>query len=356
MSVYLVALVNASLELVPEELWSGKQVMSSARKRGKKPGEILLDVSVHGWDMSHLPDRESRGRPDIIHQCLLDAMDSPAYLSGLSDVLVELRGDSGLMHFKRGVRLPRNYDQFKGLMEQVLLNGRAPLKGEPLIWLERKPLKQFLDELGYPLRVMEVGGEPMSLSNFPEGNTAFLVGAFQSGAMPADLVRLGPVFSLYGSPLTANAVVSTISCMAYLKHLQSLSRGAVLILSSFASSRTGDAFKFLKNLSYGRRRRPRDPPKIFWVTRFCVENNHCVYWALLHVDLGAQPYATGVRGCLLHKRGTGLFSVLFRRDTVLVFEGSGRAQGRGIRVLAFESFSVFALYLGVLGAGRYVFG
>ncbi|WP_449461603.1 16S rRNA methyltransferase [Tardisphaera miroshnichenkoae] len=218
----LLVLSNASLELVPKELWGGKQVSASARKRGKNPGEMLLDVSLHGWDMERLPGRESRGRPDIVHQCLLDAMDSPAHLLGLLDVIVELRGEGGLMFFRPDVRLPRNYDQFKGLMEQVLVHGKAPLDGDPLIWIEHRDLGDYLRELGYEVYVMESKGSPLDLSSIPVEGVAYVVGAFQQGEMPQKTLALGRAYSLGEFTLTANAVVSLLSCSLYMRHLESL--------------------------------------------------------------------------------------------------------------------------------------
>ncbi len=219
----LLVLANASLELIPRELWGGKQVGASARKRGKKPSEMLLDVSLHGWDMERLAGREARGRPDIVHQCLLDAMDSPAHLLGLLDVIVELRGEGGLMFFRPDVRLPRNYDQFKGLMEQVLVHGKAPLDGDPLIWVEQRDLGDYLSELGYEVYVMESKGSPLDLSSIPAKGAAYVVGAFQEGDMPEKTLALGHVYSLGEYRLTANAVVSLISCSVYMRHLGLLS-------------------------------------------------------------------------------------------------------------------------------------
>ncbi|MDP7975556.1 MAG: hypothetical protein ACP5T5_00715 [Thermoprotei archaeon] len=220
----LLVLSNASLELIPRELWGGKQVSASARKRHKNPGEMLLDVSLHGWDMEKLVGKESRGRPDIVHQCLLDVIDSPAHLLGLLDVVVELRGEGGLMFFRPDVRLPRNYDQFKGLMEQVLVHGRAPLGGDPLIWIEHRDLGDYLKELGYEVYVMESEGSFLDVSSIPAEGAAYIVGAFQEGEMPKKTLALGHIYSLGQLKLTANAVVSLISCSLYMKHLGLFSR------------------------------------------------------------------------------------------------------------------------------------
>ncbi|MCC6050815.1 MAG: 16S rRNA methyltransferase, partial [Thermofilum sp.] len=53
-------LAEAGLELVPKELWSHPAVRASARRRGKKPGEILLDVALHHSAMVGLGERWKR--------------------------------------------------------------------------------------------------------------------------------------------------------------------------------------------------------------------------------------------------------------------------------------------------------
>ncbi|RLE91418.1 MAG: 16S rRNA methyltransferase, partial [Thermoprotei archaeon] len=47
--------IDAALELVPKSLWSHPSVRATAARRGKKPGEILLDKSLHYHAMKRLP-------------------------------------------------------------------------------------------------------------------------------------------------------------------------------------------------------------------------------------------------------------------------------------------------------------
>ncbi|MDP7975455.1 MAG: 16S rRNA methyltransferase [Thermoprotei archaeon] len=204
---YLLLLASSALELVPKELWNGKQVLASARKRGKPPREMLLDVSVHGWDMKVLPERWARGRPDIVHVALLTAMDSPLYLEGKLEIYVHTR-DGRLMEFKKGVRLPRNYEQFKGLMEQLLVKSRVPVEGEPLIWISDQSLEQLLR--GRRVYVLELPSPPLS-GELPDG-AAFVVGGFQGGPLSSSIKSLGEVRSVYSRQLTTNAVVSLLLC------------------------------------------------------------------------------------------------------------------------------------------------
>ena len=40
-------LADSELEMVPRELWSHPAVVQNAKKRGKKPSQVLLDASLH---------------------------------------------------------------------------------------------------------------------------------------------------------------------------------------------------------------------------------------------------------------------------------------------------------------------
>ncbi len=212
----VLVIAEASLELVPRELWRHPAVYRNARRRGKRPGETLLDVSLHYDAMRRLPDREKRGRPDIVHFTLLEALSSPLSRAGKLAVYVHTVNDR-VLYFKPGVRLPRNYNRFVGLMEQVLVEGRAPLTGEPLVWVEDKGFGELMDELGGSLVVgFSRRGEPASLrviaSRMLEGGIV-VVGGFPHGFFDERVYRrLDEIYSIYPEGLEAWVVVSRILC------------------------------------------------------------------------------------------------------------------------------------------------
>ena len=72
-------LTESSLELVPKELSSHPSVISHAQKLGKRPSEILLDNSWHFAAMKGISDEIKRGRPDLVHFCILEATTIPLY-------------------------------------------------------------------------------------------------------------------------------------------------------------------------------------------------------------------------------------------------------------------------------------
>jgi len=180
-------LAEAGLELVPRSLWGHPAVKASAKRRSKRPGEILLDVSLHRFAMSRLRDREKRGRPDIAHFCLLLALSSLINRAGLLDVRIHTYPGK-VIGVSPHVRLPRNYNRFTGLMEQLLVEGRVPPRSEePLLWIEEGDLAKLLESLK-PSKVYllsEKGGlKPSSALAYEvieERRPLVIIGCFQAG-------------------------------------------------------------------------------------------------------------------------------------------------------------------------------
>jgi rRNA small subunit pseudouridine methyltransferase Nep1 len=139
-------LLECALELIPSELSSLKQIQKHAARRGKKPTEILLDQSHHGREMTRLEDGLQRGRPDILFHSLISLLETPLCKSGYLTLHLHLQ-DGRIIEINPEVRLPRNYDRFIGLFEQLLLKGQVPIEGTPLLKITRKSLSDLVTEL-----------------------------------------------------------------------------------------------------------------------------------------------------------------------------------------------------------------
>ena len=139
-------LLECALELVPPELSALKQIQKNASKRGKKTTEILLDQSHHGRAMTRLEDGLQRGRPDIVFHSLMSILETPLCKSGNLTVHLHLQ-DGRIVELNPEVRLPRNYDRFVGLFEQLLTKGQVPVEGDPLLKITTNKLSNLLTEL-----------------------------------------------------------------------------------------------------------------------------------------------------------------------------------------------------------------
>ncbi len=145
---FKLVIAEASLELVPRELWGHPAVYKAARKRGKKPGETLLDSTLHHQAMKRLPNSSKRGRPDVVHIELLEALESPLNKQGLLNIYVHTLEDY-VIYINPETRLPRNYNRFVGLMEQLLTQGQVPpSSARPLMHVRPMKLQKLLEEMG----------------------------------------------------------------------------------------------------------------------------------------------------------------------------------------------------------------
>ncbi len=216
--MYRLILAEAALERIPEELWKHPAVTRHAARRGKPPGEMLLDVSYHYAAMRGLPEREKRGRPDIAHFSLLEALGSPLARRGLLDVFVHSQ-ESVSLHVAAGTRLPRNYERFLGLIEQVLKAGRAPATGIPLLTAREQSLAALIEELGAKRCFLLRENAPrFSLKQLGEGvhvagEAVILVGGFPRGDFNQETLSLADIeCSVYPESLEAWTIVSRTLC------------------------------------------------------------------------------------------------------------------------------------------------
>lgn len=158
-------LADSELETIPKEIWRHPVVQKDAKKRKKHPGKILLDSSKHYPAMKRLKDFERRGRPDIVHITALSVLDTPLNREGLLRFLVHTRHNK-VLEFSKDVRLPRNYNRFVGLIEQLFELKRVPPAGEPLITLrDDVSLSDLLSDEDFVV-VLDPRGEKADLVDF----------------------------------------------------------------------------------------------------------------------------------------------------------------------------------------------
>lgn len=176
-------------------MWGHPAVARHAERLGKRPNQLLLDRSYHHAAMAGLQDAERRGRPDIVHLSLLEAMGTPLNQEGMLRVYVHTFNNH-VLRFDPKVRLPRNYDRFKGLMEQLYELGRVPPQGPAMAELEKRTLETLMDEIrpdyvlalsriGRPRRLEEVA-QDMSRRRMP----AVMVGGFPRGHFGEETLRV----------------------------------------------------------------------------------------------------------------------------------------------------------------------
>ncbi|NJE75688.1 16S rRNA methyltransferase [Thermococcus sp. ES12] len=205
-------IADAELELVPRPIRDHPAVVNHAKRRGKKPEEVLLDSTYHHAALKKLPDGERRGRPDIVHICLLNALESIANKEGKLRVYVHTRNDE-VIYIKPETRIPRNYNRFVGLMESLFRDLAVP-KNLELLRMEEKSLVELVEEINPDgIFVMHEDGKAMKPSEFGKilsglRNPVVIVGGFPHGDFRSETPW--ERISLYDAPLMAWAVVNEV--------------------------------------------------------------------------------------------------------------------------------------------------
>ena len=212
--MYTLVIAEAALERIPKALWKHPAIARNSERRGKPAKDLLLDVSYHYSAMHGLLEREKRGRPDIVHFTLLEALGSPLSRRELLQVYVHSRAGVSI-RIAPGTRLPRNYERFLGLFEQVLKAGRAPFTGEPLLIAREESLGNLLAGLhGIRRFMLRENAAHLSLRQVGKamvdaGDAVILVGGFAHGDFDPVTRSLADVeASIYPEPLEAWTVVA----------------------------------------------------------------------------------------------------------------------------------------------------
>jgi len=216
----ILLLVEAALEVVPSELRSHPAVISNAKRRGKRVDEILLDKSYHYSAMKRLEDSKKRGRPDILHFCLLEALGSPLNHRKRLELFVSTI-DGYVIHVNPRVRLPRVYERFKGVMEDLFKKHVIKTdEGVELMRIEKMSLPSLVEKLNPSLRilmsekgVLKTRKELKDLMNV--ARPLVMVGCFPHGDFSDETKSLAErVVAVDENPLDAWVVVSRTLCLA----------------------------------------------------------------------------------------------------------------------------------------------
>jgi len=206
-----VILADSELELVPPDLWRHPAVRKDARRRGKRPGELLLDSSLHHAALRSLPDGERRGRPDIVHVALLVANESILNREGRLHMHLHTRHNQS-MEVDPAMRVIKNYDRFKGLMEQLFERGAVPPSGLPLLRMQEKSLSEVVNARSSDVVVLLAErGERVPLETVLRESTTCIVGGFPHGDFLSEVKGLADrTVCLYPETLPAWTVLMEV--------------------------------------------------------------------------------------------------------------------------------------------------
>lgn len=209
-------IVEAALETIPKPLWDHPAVKKHAAIKKKAPSEILLDRSYHHSAMLKLKNSMKRGRPDLIHFSLLEACSTPLYISNLLKVYVHTINDM-VIRIGEGVRLPKAYFRFEGLMEQLFKQGRITSNNNILLEIKNMSFSELITQIKPSLVIglSRIGEESncqkIAKELSSKENSAVVVGGFPRGHFSKDISsHFDHLYSIHKLSLEAHTVIARI--------------------------------------------------------------------------------------------------------------------------------------------------
>ncbi|WP_337860191.1 16S rRNA methyltransferase [Ferroplasma sp.] len=197
-------IADAELQTVPENMAKDKAIRNIAEKNHKKPSEMLLDSNYMHTSIERFFPGESnrRGRPDIIYIFLEMAMESILNRDKMLEVYVHTR-DNYIIHINSETKLPRSYNRFQGLMEDLFKKRSIEYNGNELLSMKDGNIVPFLKGLDGKTIALSPDGNDSSLSGIISNNNLnVVIGGFSQGDYISDIYGNFPAYKIFNQELT----------------------------------------------------------------------------------------------------------------------------------------------------------
>lgn len=219
--MYSLVIAEAAIELVPQILRNHPSVKNHSKRIGRDSNEILLDISYHHKAMveQNIPQWWKRGRPDIVHFDLVEALSTPLFKQKKLQVYV-FTFDNKLIIINENLRIPKNYFRFERLMISIF-NNHKNKKSSNLIELRenvgfndliRKIIRPDL-VLGFSVKGTKIKISDILVNNAVDNskNYCFVVGGFQRGHFSETVNRTcSTVYSISPYSLESHVVIARV--------------------------------------------------------------------------------------------------------------------------------------------------
>ena len=189
----IIILVECGLELIPKKIRNHSAVRKNISSNIYS--SQLLDNALHHSAMKDLENLKKRGRPDIAHLCLLNALGSPLNKTGNLSLFIHTIHNK-IFRFNPEIRIARNFNRFKGLMAKLLIDGNINADGIQLISEVEGDLQNLIGSFKNPEIILfsSKGKLIYDYKNlFLEDlskNVVAIIGAFQKSTFSQKLLKL----------------------------------------------------------------------------------------------------------------------------------------------------------------------
>jgi rRNA small subunit pseudouridine methyltransferase Nep1 len=168
-----------------------------------------------------------RGRPDLVHICLLSILATPLYMKNLVNVYVHTI-DNKTIFIGREVRLPKSYKRFEGLMiklfqeKQIKGNELAYKRDDYLLKINNNmTFDNLLDKIIRPEKVIGFSSTGIlknlkSIVNetidIQDKHIAYIIGGFPNGEFSKNIrERFHMTYAITNDQLEAHVVISRLA-------------------------------------------------------------------------------------------------------------------------------------------------
>jgi len=140
-------------------------------------------------------DSYPRGRPDITHACLLNALGSTANKSGNLKIYLHTF-ESKIFEINPDIKIARNYNRFKGLMAKLLIENEIKTKNLQLISEFKGTLRELVNSIDKKEVILlsnkgELAESPLQLfDNDLSKDFVVIIGCFQKGFFTDEILEL----------------------------------------------------------------------------------------------------------------------------------------------------------------------
>ena len=196
------------------ELRNHNSVLVYSKKMGKKPSEVLLDVSWHFAAMRGIKNEIKRGRPDLVHFCLLECCTIPLYFEKKLRVYVHTIDDK-VIFIGDNVRLPKSYHRFVGLIEKLYSERKIEHHGKKLLEIKNMTFGDLVDKINAKKVIaLSIKGQITSYDKIAddiEKDSCIVVGGFSKGHFSDKILKkIDNLVSVNKNPLEAHVVISRL--------------------------------------------------------------------------------------------------------------------------------------------------
>lgn len=210
----IIILVECGVELIPKKIRNHSSVKRNLSS--KIYSSQLLDNALHHTAMINLRNAEKRGRPDITHLCLLNALGSPLNKSGNLKIFLHTIHNK-IFEINPKIRIAKNFNRFKGLMAKLLIDGNIVTETTNLILPFQGNLKELITTFESS-EIILFSSKGNLIKNYKDlfredftKNYIAIVGGFQKTSFSKEILDLSEnLISISQYPLEAWVVINKI--------------------------------------------------------------------------------------------------------------------------------------------------